>query len=278
MAPCKVPERIAGYASGMHRTSPLMTLLAVASLGVGCARAHSARLPRDKSLASLPLYFYPSADTAQPPKATVFFFGNDVGFWEAHQKLAERLSDDGYAVIGFDVKQYLERLPSNLVQRDSIFATELPALIARSIHDMNDDESPIILAGHSFGADVALWAEATARIPGVVGVLALGPTARSHLTVTALDLANLSEPSEPGSFAAADEIRKIPAGVGIALLRGSGDKRRPIDAGLVGAAGRRVDYRVIPFAGHSLKSLTIAGPMIERALDRLVAGAATASR
>ena len=33
---------------------------------------------------------------------------------------------------------------------------------------------PIIIAGHSFGADIALWTEANARLQGVVGVLALG--------------------------------------------------------------------------------------------------------
>ncbi len=31
-------------------------------------------------------------------------------------------------------------------------------------------------------------------------------------------------------------------------------------------------YSVIPFASHSLKSLVIAGPMIQRTLDRLIAG------
>lgn len=31
-------------------------------------------------------------------------------------------------------------------------------------------------------------------------------------------------------------------------------------------------YTFIPFASHSLKSLIIVGPMIERALDQLVAG------
>src|SRR6478672_9946377 len=105
----------------MRRTIGLGIVLLSAILEVGCARAHSARLPRDRSLASLPLYFYPSADTARPPKATVFFFGNDVGFWEAHQKLAERLSADRYSVIGFDVKKFLDTLPRNLVRRDSVF-------------------------------------------------------------------------------------------------------------------------------------------------------------
>jgi len=33
-----------------------------------------------------------------------------------------------------------------------------------------------------------------------------------------------------------------------------------------------MSYTVIPFASHSLRSLVLAGPMIERALDRLVAG------
>lgn len=263
----------------MNRLLRSAVILAVAGLsGIGCAHARSTRAPHDKSLATLPLYFYPSADTALPPKATVFFFGNDVGFWEAHQNLAERLSGDGYSVVGFDVKKYLDRLPASLLLRDSVFLREIPAIIARSVHDLNDDESPIVLAGHSFGADVALLVEANDRIPGVVGVLALGPTPRSHLTVTALDLANLSDPREAGSFGAADEIRKTPHGIGVALLRGAGDKRRSADSSLVAAGAGRVDYRVIPFAGHSLKSLTIAGPMIESALDRLVSRDARNSR
>jgi hypothetical protein len=32
-----------------------------------------------------------------------------------------------------------------------------------------------------------------------------------------------------------------------------------------------MSYTVIPFASHSLRSLIIAGPMIEHALDHLVA-------
>lgn len=244
--------------------------LTVALLAFGCTRAHSAYIPRDRTLAALPLYFYPN-QTRRPLKATVFFFGNDIGFWEAHQRLAERLSAHGYSVIGFDVKKYLETLPAEPLARRGAVARELPLIIARAIHELDADASPLILAGHSFGADVALWSGAVARIPRVVGVLAISPTLRSHLRVTPLDLANANEPTESGSFAAADEIRDMPAGIAIALVRGSGDKRRAMDPSLVAAGGGRVDYRVIPFAGHSLKSLTIAGPMIVSAVDRLVA-------
>lgn len=249
----------------------LLLTASVVLFSLSCTQARSPHILHDKSLASLPLYFYPSADTAHAPRATVFFFGNDVGFWKPHQTLAEKLSGEDFTVVGFDVTKYLKRLPTNLTLRDSVFAKDIPIIIVRSIHEMNAEKSPVILGGHSFGADVALWTAGATRIPGVVGVLALGPTERSHLTVTALDLANLSNPREPGSFSAQDAIRRIPSGLGIALLRGSHDRRRGIDSSLVAAGGGRVDYRVIPLAGHSLKSLIIAGPMIESALDRLLA-------
>jgi hypothetical protein len=90
--------------------------------------------------------------------------------------------------------------------------------------------------------------------------------------VTINDKLNVGEPTEPGSFSIVEQIRNIPANVRIALLRGASDKERKSDEGFIAAGGSRLSYTVIPFASHSLKSLIIAGPMIERALDRLVAG------
>ncbi len=54
-------------------------------------------------------------------------------------------------------------------------------------------------------------------------------------------------------------------------MRGASDKARRSDRSFIEAGGARLSYTVIPFASHSLKSLIIAGPLIERALDRLVA-------
>jgi hypothetical protein len=241
-------------------------------LACACTRAHSAYTPRDPQLQHEPLYFYPQIGAGHHPKAGVFFLGNDIGFWEPHQKLAQRLASDGYAVVGFDVKRFLDRLPDSAPLRDSVLVHDLPPLIKRSLHELGADSGPIVLAGHSFGADLALWTEANARLPGVVGILALGPTRRDHPTVTINDRVNLGEPTEPGSFAVADQIRNTPAKVRIALLRGADDKERKSDGAFIQAGGSRLSYTVIPFASHSLKSLVIAGPMIERALDRLVAG------
>jgi len=241
----------------------------VALLVCACAPAHSAYTPRDPQLQHEPLYFYPNVGL-RPPKAGVFFLGNDLGFWEPHQKLAQRLAAHGYAVVGFDVKRFLDRLPDSALLRDSILVHDVPALIKRSLHELGADSVPIVIAGHSFGADLALWTEANAHLPGVVGVLALGPTQRDHPTVTLNDKVNLGEPTEPGSFAVDEQIRNTPLNVRIALLRGASDKERKSDRNFIEAGGTRLSYTVIPFASHSLKSLVIAGPMIEHALDRLV--------
>jgi dienelactone hydrolase len=247
-------------------------VLLLALLAFGCTPAHSVYIPRDPELLREPLYFYPPARTSPRPKAGVFFFGNDLGFWEPHQKLAERLASHGYAVVGFDVKKFLDHLPDSALLRDSILVHDLPRLIKRSLHELGVDSAPIVIAGHSFGADIALWTEANAHLPGVVGVLALGPTKRDHPSVTLTDQMNSGEPTEPGSFAVGEQIRNTPANVRIALLRGASDKERKSDADFIAAGGSRMSYTVIPFASHSLRSLIIAGPMIEHELDRMVAG------
>jgi pimeloyl-ACP methyl ester carboxylesterase len=235
-----------------------------------CHQAQSDFIPRDVELRREPLYFYPNV-AGEPTKAAIFFFGNDLGFWEPHQKLARRLSRNGYAVVGFDVKRFLDRLPDSDAVRDSVLAHEVPNLVVRSFKELNAGHAPVIVGGHSFGADLALWTEAHASIPGVIGLLALGPTKRDHPRVTLNDKINFGEPTEPGSFAVVDEIRREPANVRIALLRGAGDKERREDPSFVAAGGNRIEYTVIPFASHSLKSLIIAGPMIEKAIEDLLA-------
>ena len=90
--------------------------------------------------------------------------------------------------------------------------------------------------------------------------------------MTIKDQLNAGEPTDAGSFAVADQIRNTPPGVRIAVLRGASDKERRSDRVFIEAGGARMTYTVIPFASHSLKSLIIAGPMIEHALDRLLVG------
>ena len=242
----------------------LTTLLVVA-----CPAAESSYVPHDKSLSLLPLYFYPAAGKA---RAVLIFFGNDVGFWEAHEELARRISSAGVDVIGLDVKKYLDRLPPARPARQAAFAGSIDGLIDRSVRELGAGDLPLVLGGHSFGADMALWTAVHAPPPRTVGVLALGPTGRSHFYVTAFDRANVGEPDEPGSFPIQDLIRETPPSMRIALLRGSKDRRITLDSAFQVAGAGRLRYTVIPFASHSLRSLTIAGPMTQRALDWVLNG------
>ncbi len=97
------------------------------------------------------------------------------------------------------------------------------------------------------------------------GAVAISPGERGHLRVTATDLA-YGEPTEPGSFAVADMVRDVPRGVRVAIVRGASDPLRGADSLLVPA--RPGLHRVIvPLAGHSMRRLLIAGPLIAGAID-----------
>lgn len=251
------------------RAAAISVVLAMSMLA-GCWSAKPPYVPRDRALRRQPLFFYPA--TTRTTRAYVVFFGNDVGFWDAHDRLARRLADNGYDVVGVDVKRVIDGLPPTPDARARAFADSATWMIERSAHELGSDTLPLVLAGHSYGADLALWLAATRPPSRLVGVLALGPTARSHFYITMLDRANVRDPTEPGSFSIASEIASVPQRVRIALVRGEGDHRAPIDSSLQAAGGARLHYTVIPFAGHSLKSLTIAGPMIEHALGWVVPG------
>jgi dienelactone hydrolase len=259
----RAPDR--DRASGLSFLGGLVLAFAVTA----CPAAKPPYVPRDPVLRALPLYFYPASDSA---RAVVIFFGNDVGFWEAHDRLARQFASNGYTVIGVDVRKYIDRLPEPYVSRETAFDSSIDNVIARAVREMRATSLPLVLGGHSFGADMALWTAAHAPPPHTVGVLALAPTARSHFYVTATDRANIGEPDEPGSFAISDEIRSVPASMRIALLRGSGDRRKGIDSALEVAGKPRLRYSVIPFASHSLKSLTLAGPMTQRAVAWILNG------
>src|ERR1700724_921454 len=94
-------RRIADFWRARRSGIEMKGVLLLALVALGCTPAHSAYVPRDPELQREPLYFYPARSR---PKAGVFFLGNDLGFWEPHQKLAERLANDGFGVVGFDVE------------------------------------------------------------------------------------------------------------------------------------------------------------------------------
>lgn len=250
----------------------LLTSVAVGafvSLGACSSGPQTTYVPRDPGLRDQPLYFYPVREA--PARAFIFFLGNDVGFWKPHQELAWRLSKEGYDVVGIDIKKYLARLPEGEPQRDSSFAASMPPLIARVRHEMSADSLPMIVGGHSFGAELAFWIAWKEPPPRLAGVLALSPRSSGHFVVTPFDLMNY-EASGPWSFSTIEAAAKIAPTIRIAIVRGASDKFRKHDSAFVAAGGARLRRYRVPFAGHSLQKLIIAGPIVEHAVEFLLTG------
>ena len=226
---------------------------------------------RDSTLRRPYLYFYPARiDSTERPQALIVFLGNDVGFWEPHQQLAERLAAARYTVVGVDIVAYLATLPETHPGRETAFASETPALIARIRTEMHADSLPIMLGGHSFGAELAFWLAANAAPPRLAGVLAMSPRGSGHFVVTPADLAN-EEPAGIGAFSTISSVGRIAPGVRVAVIRGSKDQFARHDADFETAGGARLSVYRVPLAAHSLKKLLIAGPIVERAMSWLLA-------
>jgi len=208
-----------------------------------------------------------------PPRAVVFFFGNDIGFWQPHRQLASSLASSQLAVAGFDMRSLLRSLPVGTAARDSAFAAAIEPLIARARHELGGDSVPLIIAGHSLGAEVAIWTAAHVCPPGVIGVLALSPGSRSHLRVSLSDIMNGPEPTGAESFSVAEAIGAVPQNERIAIVRGTRDDFARADSGLLAAGGRRIERYSVPLAGHSLKGIAMSSLATRFALDWLLATA-----
>lgn len=219
-------------------------------------------LARDPVLRRAPLRFYRAAQ----PHALVWFFGNDVGFWGAQQRLAKSLADAGLDVVGMDLRAWFAARPAEPPERRAAaFRAAMSDLLARASRELGDTLLPLVLAGHSSGAEEAVWLAAQEPPPRLAGVVAISPGSRGHLKMTASDLA-FGEPTERGSFAVDSMLRAIPAGVRVSLVRGASDRLRSADSVLV--PSRPGLHRVlVPLAGHSMRRLFIAGPMIVDAMD-----------
>jgi pimeloyl-ACP methyl ester carboxylesterase len=176
------------------------------------------------------------------------------------------------------MRSLLASLPEHGIARDSAFVAAIDPLIARVRLELGGDSIPLILAGHSLGAELALWTAANACPDGAVAVLALSPGSRSHLRVSVSDIMNGPEPTGPESFSVADEIATIPSDERVAIVRGSRDDFARSDSALLDAGGSRIARFTVPFAGHSLKRIATASYQTRRALEWLLAESSASHR
>jgi pimeloyl-ACP methyl ester carboxylesterase len=257
-------------AAGMRRMARATRLLRFAFplLAAACFRSDPAPYTaHDAALSAFPLYFYPTVDSTKPARAFIFFLGNDIGFWGAHQDLAKRLAGAGYDVVGFDVKAYFAELPEDTLARANAFRDSVRVMIGLARHELHADSMAVIVGGHSIGAELASWIARNAPPPNLSGLLLISPGARGHLRVSIADLAMSGEPTEPGSFSVAENIAALAPNIRVALVRGTDDRYRSVDPELVKAGGKRMDRWAVPWGGHSMRNILLAGPFIERAIS-----------
>jgi pimeloyl-ACP methyl ester carboxylesterase len=250
-------------------------LAAIALFGIGVWARSQVGVPRpnhlvrDPSLRARGVVIYTPRGAS---RALVLFFGNDVGFWRPHYALAADLASQGYAVAGIDIRPLLAALPEGHPSRDSSCAIVMRDVAARVRRELGVDSVPVVIGGHSLGAELAVWTAAHAGVPGVIGVLALSPGSRSHLRVTASDILMSGEPQGPDSYGVAEAIAKASAGrIRVAIVRGSSDKLGSADARLL-SVGPSVRRFSVPFAGHSLRDITVARYVVRDAMDWLLGG------
>lgn len=216
---------------------------------------------------------------AGPARSLVLFFGNDVGFWRPHHALAAELANDGYAVAGVDIRPLFASLPEGHPARDIACKAAVRDLVSRVRNELSLDSVPLVIGGHSLGAELALWSAANAELSGVAGTLALSPGTRSHLRVSASDILMTAEPEGPDSFGVAEQVaRATRLGQRVAIVRGANDKFRGADTSLIAAGRSSAVLFNVPFASHSLRDLTLARYVIREAISWLLAAPPAAPR
>lgn len=239
--------------------------------------SRSAR-PPDHTLTYGPLpdhvadLWLPPGDSAQ--RATqwpliVFLHG---GFWRSafdrrHAgPLAEALAADGFAVCCPEYRRVGQEgggWPGTFDDIRSAVAV-LPEAVADAT-DRNVDIVRVVLAGHSAGGHLALWAAsrlAAVRDPvagavvSLAGVCDLADCFRRRLGNNAAGALMGGGPDEfPDRYAAADPSLALPLGLRVGLVHGTSDDRVPWEQSRAfgeraRVAGDQVDRVLLPSVGH----------------------------
>ncbi|GAA3387478.1 alpha/beta hydrolase [Cryptosporangium minutisporangium] len=206
--------------------------------------------------------YYPGTD----PTALVLFVHG--GFWRARydrthaRPLAAALSEAGFAVLLPEYRRVGQPgggWPGTL--HDVATAVdELPAAVAPQL--------PLLVAGHSAGGHLALWAAARHHLPpdapgarpaaqGIRGVLGLAPVAdlasasRLGLGDGATDAFLGGSPADrPDRYAVADPTALPPPGTPVTVLHGLADDIVPTDVVRGYAADGRAEFVLLPGADH----------------------------
>jgi alpha-beta hydrolase superfamily lysophospholipase len=189
-----------------RRALTALTLACIWMLVTAHAALASESIPmtlRGKSIA-IELY-RPAAD---PPKGTVLMASGDVGWVGLAVDLARSLSSQGYAVVGINSRQYLSVFVEGAAHLTTDQIVGDYAAIVAMLRGRQSVWPPIVVAGVSEGAALAVVAgSGAANHSWVAGVITLGLPASAELAwrwkdaIRWVTKGDSSEPSfEPRAF------------------------------------------------------------------------------
>ncbi len=222
-------------------------------------------------------------------RAVIVFFGNDRAFTRAHRQLSAGLASDGYAVIGVTLAPLFADVPNDGATRARVLQSRIDALVSSAYAEFSawpdkairNTHVPLVLMGQSLGAEIAIWSAGNSANPALRGVVALSPASRTALRPIAIRLDGTVVSSPADSVAVSELVRTTvsrPTNLRIAIVRGSHDRLRSADSGIVAAGGSHAKVFRVPMAGHSLARLAIVGLLSRRALDWVLEPAAVRGR
>ncbi len=234
------------------RTLVWVSLLAWCLSPVGTAEATAGRklsFPLRGHTLSLTIYRPTAA-----PRGTIIMGSGDVGWVGLAVKMSEFLSDEGFAVVGVNAREYLSAFTDGPRHVSPADVGADYAELARMLDKEGLLPHPVLLSGVSEGAGLAILAGGHApNHAWLDGVVAMGLPATAELAWRWTDVAALvrkKDPDEP-SFAPEAFVGRI-APLPLAMIQSSTDEYIS-DAGrerLRTAAGQPSTMQIIPAANH----------------------------
>lgn len=269
----------------------------VVSYGPGDNHVADVRLPRPTAQPGASAR--PGSPVRPGPAPLVLFLHG--GFWRAAYDrahtgpLAVALAAAGFAVCAPEFRRTGQPGGGWPGTFDDVAAAvdALPALVRATAGADVISDAPVIVAGHSAGGHLALWAAARhmvspdvawhapqSRVAGVVALAAVSDLAACHALRLGRDavvaLLGGGPKQYPERYRSTDPMRLLPLGRPVRLVHGAADDVVPssLSAGLAArgrAAGDDVSLAELPGAGHFdvIDPLSAAWPQVAAAFASL---------